>query len=202
MAATNESSSETHSSPDCRGTSPTNVACFSRPSMVNLEPPIKTEEANAAPNRDISLFNDALQSYLALQREITEMEGELRIRKGKMRELSATLMSYIKIHNIKDIKLDGEYRGTTLTPVYNKTVSFDKAIIISTLQQYFSENLDEFEKIMALISENANVRETSKLAMKKPKKVTSKSRYDSDLEKVDALLADDAISNAGVNADE
>ena len=161
--------------------------------------------AAAAPEekvpRDISLFNDALQSYLALQRELIEIEGELRIRKAKMRELSATLISYIKTHNIKDIKLDGEYRGTTLTPVYNKTVSFDKATIISTLQQYFADNLDEFEKIMALISENANVRETSNLAMKKPKKITSKSRYDSDLEKVDVILGNgDGVPMTGAGA--
>jgi hypothetical protein len=171
-----------------------------QPSEVQkIDPKINTQEDNLQPQRDIGLFNDALQSYLSLQMEITEMETEIRIRKSKMKELSATLMSYIKLHNIKDIRLDGEYRGTTLTPVYNKTVSFDKGTIISTLQQYFADNLDEFEKIMALISENANVRETSKLAMKKPKRITSKSRYDGDLEKVDAILGDDTTSIGGSN---
>lgn len=153
-------------------------------------------DTSEQPERDITLFNDTLQTYLALQSEISEMEGEIRIRKGKLKELSATLMSYIKMHNIKDIKLEGEFQGTTLMPVYNKTVSIDKSIIISTLQEYFHDNMDEFERIMSLISENANVRESSKLSMKKlkPKKLTSKSRYDDELQQVDQLLGDDAKS--------
>jgi len=150
---------------------------------------------NSSPTKDITLFNEALQSFLSLQKEIAEIEGEVRIRKSKLKELSATLMSYIKLHNIRDIKLEGEYRGTTLIPVYNKTVSFDKATIISTLQEYFADNLDEFERIMAAISENANVRESSKLSMKKPRKLTSKSRYDDELEKVGNLLGDDDITS-------
>ena len=150
-----------------------------------------SEITHSQPPRDIELFNEALQSYLALQKEIAEIEAEVRIRKSKLQALSSTLMSYIKFHNIKDIKLEGEYRGTTLAPVYNKTVSFDKTTIISTLQEYFADNLDEFEKIMARISENANVRETSKLTLKKPKKLTSKSRYDTDLQQADKILETD-----------
>ena len=160
---------------------------------VNNDTSLQTIQST--PERDITLFNDALQTYLALQTEIAEMEGEIRIRKGKLKELAATLMSYIKLHNIKDIKLEGEYRGATLMPVYNKTVSFDKAIIISTLQEYFHDNMDEFERIMSLISENATVRESSKLTMKKPKKLTSKSRYDDELQQVDQLLGEDDIPN-------
>ena len=69
--------------------------------IPNSTPPINN------PTRDIALFNEALQSFLALQKEIAEIEAEVKVRKCKLKELSATLMSYIKLHNIKDIKLEG-----------------------------------------------------------------------------------------------
>ena len=146
------------------------------------------ENVNSYQKKDIELFNDILQTFLLLQKEIIDIESEVKIRKLKLKELSGTLMSYIKIHNITNIKLDGDFNGSTLIPIHTKTINVDKSLIISTLQEYFIDNIEEFEKIMSLISENANTRETSKLTLQKPKKITSKNRYDNELNKVNTIL--------------
>jgi hypothetical protein len=140
------------------------------------------------PEKNIDLLNNILQIRISLDQEIKDMETELKIKKKKLTELSKILLNYMKIHDVREIKLNEHTTGTIIKPTEYTISSLNKDTIIATLQEYFIDNIEEFEKIMALISSKAKIKTTTKLNFKKPK--TQRNKNQEQLNKVSELLDD------------
>jgi hypothetical protein len=148
----------------------------------------ETNDEDEPPEKNIELFNNLLQNYLQMGDEIKDMEAELKNKKNKYKNLTQSLTTYIKVHNIKKVELQGERKGFSLEHVVTKTANVDKVTILDVLRNYFESNMDEFERIMQLISEAAEEKESSKLVMKKPKLLKKTKENDKDRKELNNIL--------------
>jgi hypothetical protein len=158
------------------------------------------------PEKDSQLFGEMLHKYLTLKNEYNEAEQLQKTKRIQIKQLETSIKSYIALHKIESVKLDGDFKGRTLIPQH-KHSTIDKTTLIMLLKSYFTDanKDDEFEQIMTYITEHSVTRELYSLKLaKEPNKKKPNNKYETNNTQLAQILAStaavSAIDDIDVNA--
>jgi hypothetical protein len=147
-----------------------------------------------------------LHKYLTLKNEYNEAEQLQKTKRIQIKQLETSIKSYIALHKIESVKLDGDFKGRTLIPQH-KHSTIDKTTLIMLLKSYFTDanKDDEFEQIMTYITEHSVTRELYSLKLaKEPNKKKPNNKYETNNTQLAQILAStaavSAIDDIDVNA--
>ena len=119
----------------------------------------------------IEVFNTALHQYLRIDEEIKTLMQAIRARNEIKKNLGETLSNYLKTNQIKNVNLDGSYKGKRLEAVVNYTTTgFNKATVTEAIHNELKEDQEIFEKIMEALSRTSVMKEVWKLKITEEKK--------------------------------
>lgn len=167
---------------------PTNITT----EMNNID--LQSEIRENVGEESIEVFNTALHQYLRIDEEIKTLMQAIRTRNEMKKNLGETLSSYLKLNQIKNVNLDGSYKGKRLETIVNYTTTgFNKATVTEAIHNELKEDQEIFEKIMQALSRTSVMKEVCKLKIteeKKTRKGTSKGRkkQDDTLDTASSLL--------------
>ena len=121
---------------------------------------------------EIEVFNNALHQYLRIDEEIKTLMQAIRTRNEMKKNLGETLSNYLKANQIKNVNLDGSYKGKRLENIVNHTtIGFNKANVTEAIYNELQENQEIFAKIMEALSKTTVIKEVCKLKITDEKKV-------------------------------
>jgi len=150
------------------------------PRMNNQESQSAISAINGNGNVDeasIEVFNTALHQYLRIDEEIKTLMQAIKARNEIKKNLGETLSNYLKSNQIKNVNLDGSYKGKRLEAVVNYTTTgFTKATVTEAIYNELKEDQEIFAKIMEALSRTSVMKEVCKLKIieeKKARKGTS-----------------------------
>ena len=122
----------------------------------------------------IEVFNTALHQYLRINEEIKTLMQAIKTRNEIKKNLSDTLSNYLKTNQIKNVNLDGSYKGKRLENIINHTTTgFNRANVTEAIYNELQEDQEIFAKIMEALSKTTVMKEVCKLKIiedKKPRK--------------------------------
>lgn len=130
---------------------------------------------------ELEAFNIALEQYLKLDEEIKTLLGAIKKRNLAKKHLSEILCNFLTTNKIKNVTLDGSYKGKTLESITSTSkAGFNRAVIVETIQNELADDAEMFDKIMSAISLNSNkiLKETSKIKLSKNKSPKNTSNND------------------------
>lgn len=120
---------------------------------------------------DIEVFNTALHQYLRINEEIKTLMGAIKTRNEIKKNLSETLSSFLKTNQIKNVNLDGTYKGKRLETVVSTTTSgFNRSTVTEAIYNELQEDQEIFDKIMQALSRTSVMKEVYKLKIVEEKK--------------------------------
>ncbi len=129
---------------------------------------------------DIEVFNTALHQYLRVNEEIKTLMDAIKTRNEMKKNLGETLSSFLKTNQIKNVNLDGSYKGKRLETVVSTTASgFNRSTVTEAIYNELKEDQEIFDKIMQALSRTSVIKEVWKLKIveeKQARKVTTGSR--------------------------
>jgi len=124
----------------------------------------------------IEVFNTALHQYLRINEEIKTLMQAIKTRNEIKKNLSDTLSNYLKTNQIKNVNLDGSYKGKRLENIINHTTTgFNRANVTEAIYNELQEDQEIFAKIMEALSKTTVMKEVCKLKIiedKKPRRIT------------------------------
>jgi hypothetical protein len=124
---------------------------------------------------NIEVFNNALHQYLRIDEEIKTLMQAIRTRNEIKKNLGETLSSYLKTNQIKNVNLDGSYKGKRLESIINYTTTgFTKANVTEAIHNELKEDQEIFEKIMEALSKTSVMKEVCKLKITEEKQTRKK----------------------------
>lgn len=143
---------------------------------------------NTTDNKN-QFFQKLLQDYLNTESELRMLNEAMKKRKEKKKNLSESILTFIKKNNIKKVNLDGDFKGHELAEKISKTSSISKDEMMSIFQNHFELNdqFEQFENIQEEIKSKTKVKETSKLALKKTK-MNKKDKQHYDDQRINELI--------------
>lgn len=128
----------------------------------------------------IEVFNTALHQYLRIDEEIKTLMQAIRTRNEMKKNLGDTLSNYLKTNQIKNVNLDGSYKGKRLENIINHTTTgFNRANVTEAIYNELQEDQEVFAKIMEALSRTTVMKEVCKLKIiedKKPRKTNNSIR--------------------------
>lgn len=140
-------------------------------------PESQSEISGNVDEASIEVFNTALHQYLRIDEEIKTLMQAIKARNEIKKNLGETLSNYLKTNQIKNVNLDGSYKGKRLEAVVNYTsTGFTKATVTEAIHNELKEDQEIFEKIMNALSRTSVMKEVCKLKIieeKKARKGTS-----------------------------
>ena len=144
--------------------------------------------SNTTDNKN-QFFQKLLQDYLNTESELKMLNEAIKKRREKKKNLSESILTFIKKNNIKKVNLDGDFKGHELAEKISKTSSISKDEMMSIFQNHFEINdqFDQFENIQEEIKSKTKVKETSKLALKKTK-MNKKDKQQYDDQRINELI--------------
>lgn len=144
--------------------------------------------SNTTDNKN-QFFQKLLQDYLNTESELRMLNEAMKKRREKKKNLSESILTFIKKNNIKKVNLDGDFKGHELAEKISKTSSISKDEMMSIFQNHFEINdqFDQFENIQEEIKSKTKVKETSKLALKKTK-MNKKDKQQYDDQRINELI--------------
>ncbi len=121
---------------------------------------------------DIEVFNTALHQYLRVNEEIKTLMDAIKTRNEIKKNLGETLSSFLKTNQIKNVNLDGSYKGKRLETVVSTTASgFNRATVTEAIYNELKEDQEIFDKIMQALSRTSVMKEVWKLKIVEEKQV-------------------------------
>ena len=144
--------------------------------------------SNTTDNKN-QFFQKLLQDYLNTESELRMLNEAMKKRREKKKNLSESILTFIKKNNIKKVNLDGDFKGHELAEKISKTSSISKDEMMSIFQNHFELNdqFEQFENIQEEIKSKTKVKETSKLALKKTK-MNKKDKQQYDDQRINELI--------------
>ena len=144
--------------------------------------------SNTTDNKN-QFFQKLLQDYLNTESELRMLNEAMKKRREKKKNLSESILTFIKKNNIKKVNLDGDFKGHELAEKISKTSSISKDEMMSIFQNHFEINdqFEQFENIQEEIKSKTKVKETSKLALKKTK-MNKKDKQQYDDQRINELI--------------
>jgi hypothetical protein len=141
-----------------------------------LDQPMQQENSDAAmqstvannqveeDSSSIEVFNTALHQYLRINEEIKSLMLAIKERNDIKRKLGDTLSNYLKSKQIKEVNLDGSYKGKKLeVEVKTSTTGFSRASVTEAILNEFESERELFDKVMSAISKTSVLKEVWKL---------------------------------------
>lgn len=119
---------------------------------------------NTMGNADVEVFNTALHQYLRLNEEIKTLMQAIKTRNEMKRNLSETLSNFLRTNQIKNVNLDGSYKGKRLENVVSTTATgFNRSTVTEAIYNELKEDSEIFERIMQALSRTSVMKEVWKL---------------------------------------
>ena len=91
---------------------------------------------NTTDNKN-QFFQKLLQDYLNTESELRMLNEAMKKRREKKKNLSESILTFIKKNNIKKVNLDGDFKGHELAEKISKTSSISKDEMMSIFQNHF-----------------------------------------------------------------
>jgi hypothetical protein len=134
-------------------------------------------------------FQKILQEYLNVENELKMLLEAIRKRKDKKKQLSESILAFIKKNKINKVNLDGDFKGHQLCEKITKSQNISKDEILNIFENHFQEekNQDKFDLIQEEIKKKTTVKESSKLSMQKIK-MNKKQQKEEDENKINSLI--------------
>ena len=134
-------------------------------------------------------FQKILQEYLNVENELKMLLEAIRKRKDKKKQLSESILAFIKKNKINKVNLDGDFKGHQLCEKITKSQNISKDEILNIFENHFQEekNQDKFNLIQEEIKKKTTVKESSKLSMQKIK-MNKKQQKEEDENKINSLI--------------
>jgi hypothetical protein len=122
------------------------------------------QEQTSMNEADIEVFNTALHQYLRVNEEIKTLMDAIKTRNEIKKNLGETLSSFLKTNQIKNVNLDGSYKGKRLETVVSTTATgFNRATVTEAIYNELKEDQEIFDKIMQALSRTSVMKEVWKL---------------------------------------
>ena len=114
-------------------------------------------------------FQRLLQDYLNAENEIKMLNEAIKKRRDKKKNLSESILAFIKKNEINKINLDGDFKGHQLCEKITKSENISKDEIMSIFENHFQseKNEEKFNILQEEIKKKTVVKESSKLSMQK-----------------------------------
>jgi hypothetical protein len=123
-----------------------------------------TEADTSMSATNIEGFNTALHHYLEIQEEIKVLLNAIKLRNQKKKQLGLSLSSYLRENKIRNVNLDGTYKGKKLESVVShKVTGFNKESVTDAIYNELKEDEEVFAKIMESISKKSVMTEIWKI---------------------------------------
>ena len=106
---------------------------------------------------EIEFFKKSIQSFLKLEEELKVLNGAIKQRRAKKKELCETIMAFIQEKDLDSVNLQGDYSGKQMMC---KTSESRSRFLPEDIQGILEDNLnnpDEASKIYKLIVERQKV---------------------------------------------
>jgi hypothetical protein len=134
-------------------------------------------------------FQKLLQDYLNTESELRMLNEAMKKRREKKKNLSESILTFIKKNNIRKVNLDGDFKGHELAEKISKTSSISKDEMMSIFQNHFEndDQYEKFEQIQEEIKQKTKVKESSKLSLNKTK-MNKKERQVVDDQRINDLI--------------
>ena len=139
---------------------------------MNAEDNIETmetleDENDTIPeNINVDVFNSALNQYLRINEEIQTLLEAVKTRNQVKKNLAETITNFLKVNQIKNVNLEGSYKGTRLeTQTKNVARGFTKINVVSAIREELNDNDELFEKVMLAISKTSILKEVCNLKL-------------------------------------
>ena len=134
---------------------------------------VQVQEQTSMNEADIEVFNTALHQYLRVNEEIKTLMNAIKTRNEIKKNLGETLSSFLKTNQIKNVNLDGSYKGKRLETVVSTTASgFNRATVTEAIYNELKEDQEIFDKIMQALSRTSVMKEVWKLKIVEEKQAS------------------------------
>lgn len=129
-----------------------------------------TDTSSAEDAANVEVFNTALHQYLRVNEEIKSLMLAVKERNDIKRKLGDTLSNYLKAKQIKQVNLNGSYKGKRLeVEVKTSNTGFNKTSVTEALLNELHEENELFDKIMQAISKTNVLKEVWKIKITEEK---------------------------------
>lgn len=134
-------------------------------------------------------FQRLLQDYLNAENEIKMLNEAIKKRRDKKKNLSESILAFIKKNEINKINLDGDFKGHQLCEKITKSENISKDEIMSIFENHFQseKNEEKFNLLQEEIKKKTVVKESSKLSMQKIR-MSKKQKKQEDEDKINELI--------------
>lgn len=134
-------------------------------------------------------FQRLLQDYLNTENEIKMLNEAIKKRRDKKKNLSESILAFIKKNQINKINLDGDFKGHQLCEKITKSENISKDEIMSIFENHFQneKNEEKFNLLQEEIKKKTIVKESSKLSMQKIR-MNKKQKKQEDENKINELI--------------
>lgn len=138
-------------------------------STTNTTEPTISNENTIKPQSNldeasVEVFNTALHQYLRIDEEIKSLMTAIKQRNEIKKNLAETLSNFLKTNQIKNVNLDGSYKGKRLENVVTTTASgFNRNTVTEAIYNELKEDQEVFDKIMKALSRTSVMKEVWKL---------------------------------------
>ena len=167
---------------------------IAEPASTNESSETATNESSESSESSLTAtniegFNIALHQYLEIQEEIKVLLNAIKIRNQKKKHLGLSLSSYLRENKIRNVNLDGTYKGKKLESVVtHKVTGFNKETVTDAIYNELKEDEEVFAKIMESISKKSVMSEIWKI------KITSDKVSKDKKEKNNISLAEELLN--------
>jgi hypothetical protein len=136
---------------------------------INTQQTMNTDNSNintitTLDDANVEIFNTALHQYLRINEEIKTLMQAIKTRNEMKKNLAETLNSFLRTNQIKNVNLEGSYKGKRLESVVNTTVSgFNRNTVTEAIYNELKEDQEILDKIMQALSRTSVMKEVWKL---------------------------------------
>lgn len=126
-------------------------------------------------SQNVEAFNIALHQYLKIDEEIKALLEAIKLRNKTKKNLAESLSTYLRSHEISNVKLGGSYKGKRLeSKVVYSSKGFSKENVTKILCNELKEETEIFEKIMESFGRTNVITEKWNLRIINEKTLSSK----------------------------
>lgn len=137
-------------------------------------------------SQNVEVFNIALHQYLKIDEEIKALLEAIKLRNKTKKNLAETLSTYLRAHEISNVKLGGSYKGKKLeSKVMYSSKGFSKENVTKILCNELKEETEIFEKIMESFGRTNVITEKWNINITNEKQAIAKSKIEKAKSKID-----------------
>ena len=134
--------------------------------------------SKALTDDDIVFFKATVQDYLKLEEEIKILEGAVRARKERKKNIAETLLTFLTEKDISHVNLQGDFQGKQLLCKKSDFKSGIKLEHVEDALKQIITNETDIKRTMTLIESQRKVVHKSKLKIAKVPKAPAPTTAD------------------------